>query len=141
MDYSYLSSSGDLMSDEIEEKLKNIEENINKMNTEIELTFKQIRKDIEDIVTTLKTESAKSEGRSFKPSILLNFPDHLRKTVRVLLDMGMGTAKDISDETKRSRSLESTYLNQLVTMGYVEKERKGQMVYYKIKFTNNPGED
>lgn len=63
---------------------------------------------------------------------LLAMPDHLRKTVMALNKIGRATSETISSNTKRARALESGYLNQLVMMGIVRKERTGRKVYFYI---------
>jgi len=67
-------------------------------------------------------------------SALLALPDHLRKTANVALRMGRVTAQDIADVTKRERAVESAYLNQLCTMGYLKKERDGRKVFFWIEY-------
>jgi len=61
---------------------------------------------------------------------LLSLPDHLRKTAVTLCKLGQATADEVSGQTKRARAVESGYLNQLVLMGYVKKERKGRKAYF-----------
>lgn len=118
----------------VEKKLLEIQLNMKKMDQEVKTSMKKIEEDVEEIIHILNLETAKTEAQGFKPSILLDFPDHLRKTIKTLLELGVASAKEVSEKTGRSRSLESTYLNNLVTMGYVKKERKGQIIYYQIKF-------
>jgi len=43
------------------------------------------------------------------------------------------TAEEIAEQTKRARAVESAYLNQLVIMGYLKKERKGRKAYFFIE--------
>jgi hypothetical protein len=64
---------------------------------------------------------------------LLNLPDHLRKTASIVCDRGRATAREVSDRTQRSRAVESGYLNQLVRMGYLKKDRGGRRVYFSVK--------
>lgn len=40
--------------------------------------------------------------------------------------------KQIAEQTKRARAVESAYLNQLVIMEYLKKERKGRKAYFYI---------
>ena len=61
---------------------------------------------------------------------LLSMPDHLRKTAMTICRCGRATATEISSQTKRARAVESAYLNQLVLMGYLKKERKGRKAYF-----------
>ena len=42
------------------------------------------------------------------------------------------TADEIAEMTKRARAVESGYLNQLVRMGYLKKERKGRQVLFSV---------
>lgn len=134
MSETTISEIEDIELKDIEDKLILIRENMKEMNDLVVTSLKKIEENIEEIVNVLKVKAIKNEGSKFKPSILFDLPDHLRLTIRMLLEIGMGTAEDVSKKTNRSRSLESAYLNNLTTMGYVEKERKGQMVYYKVKF-------
>jgi hypothetical protein len=68
---------------------------------------------------------------------LLSLPDHLRKTAVSLCKLGDATADQIAEQTKRARAVESGYLNQLVTMGYLQKERRGRRAYF---YVNTEGE-
>ena len=61
---------------------------------------------------------------------LLSMPDHLRKTAMTICRCGRATAEEISEQTSRARAVESAYLNQLVIMGYLKKERKGRKAYF-----------
>lgn len=64
---------------------------------------------------------------------LLSMPDHLRKTAMTICRSGRATAEDVAGQTSRARAVESAYLNQLVIMGYVKKERKGRKAYFFIE--------
>jgi len=63
---------------------------------------------------------------------LLSLPDHLRKTAVNLCKLEKATANEVSGHTKRARAVESGYLNQLVIMGYVKKERQGRKAYFYV---------
>src|SRR5208283_586082 len=63
---------------------------------------------------------------------LLSMPDHLRKTAMAICRCVRATAEEISGQTSRARAVESAYLNQLVIMGYLKKERKGRKAYFYI---------
>ena len=63
---------------------------------------------------------------------LLSLPDHLRKTAIITSKLGKATAHDVAKQTKRARAVESNYLNQLVMMGHVKRERKGRKVLFFI---------
>jgi len=64
---------------------------------------------------------------------LLSLPDHLRKTAVTLCKLGQATAEEVAQQTKRARAVESAYLNQLMLMGYVKKERKGRKAYFYVE--------
>jgi response regulator of citrate/malate metabolism len=63
---------------------------------------------------------------------LLSLPDHLRKTAVTLCKLEEATADEVSEQTKRARAVESGYLNQLVVMGYLKKERRGRKAYFFV---------
>lgn len=64
---------------------------------------------------------------------LLSLPDHLRKTAVAICKLGHATAEEVSEQTKRARAVESGYLNQLVLMGYLKKERKGRKAFFFVE--------
>jgi hypothetical protein len=64
---------------------------------------------------------------------LLSLPDHLRKTAVTICKVGHATAEEVAEQTKRARAVESGYLNQLVLMGYLKKERKGRKAYFYVE--------
>jgi len=63
---------------------------------------------------------------------LLSLPDHLRKTAVTLCKLEEATANEVAEQTKRARAVESGYLNQLVIMGYMKKERRGRKAYFFV---------
>jgi len=71
---------------------------------------------------------------------LLSLPDHLRKTAVTLCKMDHATADQVAEQTKRARAVESGYLNQLVLMGYVKKERRGRKAYFYVEKEENQEE-
>jgi len=64
---------------------------------------------------------------------LLSLPDHLRKTAISLCKLGEATADEVAENTRRARAVESGYLNQLVIMGYLKKERRGRKTYFYVE--------
>lgn len=64
---------------------------------------------------------------------LLSMPDHLRKTAMTVCRLGRATAEEVSQQTHRARAVESSYLNQLVIMGHLKKERKGRKAYFFVE--------
>jgi predicted transcriptional regulator len=67
---------------------------------------------------------------------LLSLPDHLRKTAVTLCKLEQATAEAVAENTKRARAVESGYLNQLVLMGYVKKERRGRKAFFFVEKEN-----
>ncbi len=63
---------------------------------------------------------------------LLSLPDHLRKTAITLCKLEQATAEEVAEQTRRARAVESSYLNQLVLMGYLKKERRGRKAYFYV---------
>jgi hypothetical protein len=57
---------------------------------------------------------------------ILKLPSHLQKTVIALLKVGRADATEISNVTHRARAVESSYLNQLVLLGYLSSEQVGR---------------
>ncbi len=80
--------------------------------------------------TQKKTQKTAPEGQPLDVMTLLTLPDHLRKTAMAVSKLGKATASDVSKETERARAVESSYLNQLVSMGHLKRERKGRDVYF-----------
>jgi len=72
--------------------------------------------------------------REVSPSIrdLLNLPDTLRRSLLSLQSIGEATSEEVAKKTKRTRSIETVYLNQLNRLKYVTRNRKGRKVYYKV---------
>ena len=71
---------------------------------------------------------------------LLSLPDHLRKTAISLCKLGEATADEVAENTKRARAVESGFLNQLVLMGYLKKERRGRKAYFYVEKQQEDGD-
>jgi hypothetical protein len=69
---------------------------------------------------------------------LLSMPDHLRKTAMTVCKLGRATAEETAEQTHRARAVESAYLNQLVTMNYLKKERNGRKAYFYVERESQP---
>ena len=61
---------------------------------------------------------------------LMNLPNHLRKTMLVVIALGEATATDVSKQTGKSRASESDYINQLERMGYLKRRYAKRKVYF-----------
>ena len=102
--------------------LEKIKENLERLNEKMEVIIelqKHGRKDTHPL-----------PDASLDVMTLLSMPDHLRKTAMTICRCGRATADEISQQTTRARAVESAYLNQLVIMGYLKKERKGRKAYF-----------
>jgi hypothetical protein len=104
--------------------LEKIRENLEKLNEKMEVMIelqKHGRKDIQPLPET-----------PLDVMTLLSMPDHLRKTAMIVCRLGRATAEEIAQQTRRARAVESAYLNQLVIMGHLKKERKGRKAYFYV---------
>jgi DNA topoisomerase VI subunit B len=107
--------------------LEKIEESLERLNEKMEVII-EIQKNSGDIQKT----SAMLPDASLDVMTLLSMPDHLRKTAMSICRCGKATAEEIAGSTRRARAVESAYLNQLVIMGYLKKERKGRKAYFFV---------
>jgi hypothetical protein len=104
--------------------LEKIRENLERLNEKMEVMIelqKHGRKDLQPLSDT-----------PLDVMTLLSMPDHLRKTAMTICRCGRATAEEIAQQTSRARAVESAYLNQLVIMGYLKKERRGRKAYFYV---------
>ena len=109
--------------------LEKIEESLERLNDKMEVMI-ELQKNTAG--TNPKVSAPMLPDASLDVMTLLSMPDHLRKTAMTICRAGKATAEEISDQTTRARAVESAYLNQLVIMGYIKKERKGRKAYFFI---------
>jgi predicted transcriptional regulator len=112
--------------------LEKIKDSLEKLNEKMDVLI-EIRK-------TTDQEVPKLPDASLDVIALLNLPDHLRKTAIAICRNTRATAEEIADITSRARAMESSYLNQLVTMGYIKKQRKGKKTYFYAERKNETKE-
>ena len=62
---------------------------------------------------------------------LLSLPDNLRRTYLTVASEGECSATRVSALTGRSRAIESSYLNQLVRMGWLMKRRSSKTLQFQ----------
>jgi hypothetical protein len=108
--------------------LEKIRENLERLNEKMEIMIelqKHGRKDLQIVPEA-----------PLDVMTLLSMPDHLRKTAMTVCRLGRATAEEIAQQTHRARAVESAYLNQLVIMGYLKKERKGRKAYFYVDKEN-----
>ncbi len=103
--------------------LEKIKENLERLNQKIEVMIELQKHDQKDAVQQIK-------DAPLDVMTLLSMPDHLRKTAMTVCRSGRATADEIALQTTRARAVESAYLNQLVLMGYLKKERKGRKAFF-----------
>lgn len=103
--------------------LEKIRENLERLNEKIEVMIELQKHDRKDSAEPL-------QDTPLDVMTLLSMPDHLRKTAMTVCRCGRATAEEIAQQTTRARAVESAYLNQLVLMGYLKKERQGRKAYF-----------
>jgi hypothetical protein len=104
--------------------LEKIRDNLERLNDKMEVMIELQKHGRKDSIQPLATDAP------LDVMTLLSMPDHLRKTAMTICRCGRATAEEISQQTTRARAVESAYLNQLVIMGYLKKERKGRKAYF-----------
>jgi hypothetical protein len=113
---------------EISESLKRIDNRLAELSKKHDLILDNLPSG-----KARQVEVADLEDSPLDVVTLLSLPDHLRKTAMILCKEDEATAEQISKKTGRARAVESGYLNQLHTMGYVNKRRKGRDVYFHVE--------
>jgi len=105
--------------------LEKIRESLERLNEKIEVMIELTKHDRRDIEQPIA-------DAPLDVMTLLSMPDHLRKTAMTACRLGRATADEIAQQTHRARAVESSYLNQLVIMGHMKKERKGRKAYFYV---------
>jgi len=109
--------------------LEKIKESLDKLNEKME------------VIIELQSQEPRNIPEQLPDALdvmtLLSLPDHLRKTAITICKLGRATADEVSEQTKRARAVESAYLNQLVLMGYLKKERVGRKAYFYVEKEEN----
>lgn len=109
--------------------LEKIRENLEKLNEKVEIMIELQKHNRKEVQPTLA-------DAPLDVMTLLSMPDHLRKTAMTICRLGRATADETADQTKRARAVESAYLNQLVIMGHLKKERNGRKAYFFVEREN-----
>jgi response regulator of citrate/malate metabolism len=104
--------------------LEKIRENLEQLNEKIDVMIEIQKHGHKEIPENLP--------EALDVMTLLSLPDHLRKTAVTLCKLEEATADKVAEQTKRARAVESGYLNQLVVMGYMKKERRGRKAYFFV---------
>ena len=104
--------------------LEKIRENLERLNDKIDVMIELQKNGHRELPDNLP--------EALDVMTLLSLPDHLRKTAITVCKFDKATADQVAKTTKRARAVESGYLNQLVVMGYVKKERQGRKAYFYV---------
>jgi predicted transcriptional regulator len=104
------------MNDALLDRIKRLEERLDVVEKTLQLR---------DLPTT-------STSISLSQKDLLALPSSLQKTMLAIQELQEATSTGVSQETGRARSVETIYLNQLARLGYLNKERKGRKIFFKI---------
>lgn len=109
--------------------LEKIRDNLERLNEKMEVMIEIQKHGQRDVLQPLS-------DAPMDVMTLLSMPDHLRKTAMTVCRCGRATAEEISEQTSRARAVESAYLNQLVIMGHLKKERNGRKAYFYLDREN-----
>ena len=109
--------------------LEKIRDNLERLNEKMEVMIEIQKHGQRDVLQPLS-------DAPMDVMTLLSMPDHLRKTAMTVCRCGRATAEEISEQTSRARDVESAYLNQLVIMGHLKKERNGRKAYFYLDREN-----
>lgn len=109
------------MDKEVSDKIKNIEERLN-----------AVEKIMRDYISYTVTPTSKSTQLGLGLNDLLALPSSLQKSMMAVQELGEATASNVAERTERDRTVENIYLNQLVRLKYINKERKGRKIYFKV---------
>ena len=82
---------------------------------------------------TLKTENPFNPAVDDRMGAVLAITYTMRKSLFAVAKLGKCTSGDVSIFTGRHISVENRYLNELVRIGWLGKERKGKKIYFSAK--------
>lgn len=111
----------------------------NEISSRVELSPKQVMKHLlalrrEGKVAIIGERDDELEfqrlGTPLDALNLLSLPEELRTTAAAILKLDGATVESIAQETGKETAFESMYLEQLVEMGYLKIEQKGQDLYF-----------
>jgi predicted transcriptional regulator len=104
------------------------------MNDALLDRIKRLEERLEVVEKTLQLRdlSTSSSSVSLSQKDLLALPSSLQKTMLAIQELQEATSTGVAKETGRARSVETIYLNQLARLGYLNKERKGRKIFFKI---------
>lgn len=114
---------------ETNDLLRKMSKDLDLLKAKVDAIF-DVQKKLSNELMGYEHEEEKPSSESLDVMMLLSLPDHLRKTAIAVSKSGKATANEVARETKRARAVESNYLNQLVMMGHLKRERKGRKVLF-----------
>jgi hypothetical protein len=107
---------------------------VNALQVKIKTVMETQSKILNTLEQIMWNTERKSDNRNVMDVMtLLSLPDHLRKTAMAISKVQKATALEVSKITNRSRALESSYLNQLVRMNYLEKTKSSRKVHFHVR--------
>lgn len=89
---------------------------------------------IEQLILNLPAEKKKITITE----VSINLPDHIRRTYDTLKKFTCASAGQVAEITKRTRTIESAYLNQLCILGITRKRKEGRKTLFSIAEENPP---
>jgi predicted transcriptional regulator len=98
----------------------------------LEETLRRIERKLEAIEAEMREMKQWIIRNNLTETSLIELPDHLRKTAMGLLKIRQGTAGEVSKYTKRTRAVESGYLNQLERQGLVTSSKEGRRKVFAL---------
>ena len=103
-----------------------------------DISVHQLLYDLEEKLKDLEYRTLKIEN-PFNPAVddrmeaVLTITYTMRKSLFAVVKLGKCTIDDVSIITGRHRSVENRYLNELVRIGWLGKERNGKKIYFSVK--------
>jgi len=116
----------------ISKTLLKLSKNLETLASKVDLILASQKKTVPLRSTEEKKAKNEISLEALDVMTLLSLPDHLRKTAVMITKLGRATAADVARETGHARAVESNYLNQLVAMKHIQRERKGKKVYFYV---------
>ncbi|MEM7825965.1 MAG: helix-turn-helix domain-containing protein [Candidatus Aenigmatarchaeota archaeon] len=102
----------------------------------LEKKLEELEKRLSDAENLLYILKKRLEILENLPKLKLILPEHLLPTFLSIYQLERATASQVAEKTKRARAVESAYLNQLVTMGYLKKEKEKRYTYFKVDYSS-----
>ena len=104
-----------------------------KIMVKLKVVEAKLDKVIEDQMNSKKHNTHVIQQASLALSFLLEIPNHLRKSLVTLVELGgFATSLQVSMKTGRRRAVESSHLNELARLGWLEKRREARNVVFSV---------